>query len=65
MSAGTVPTVWYLSRDVRERRRCVWCGHVLGDDSAPAGIARGYWGPHDLSVMVYAHPECLSPRPGG
>ncbi|MEU6802512.1 hypothetical protein [Streptomyces neyagawaensis] len=58
MSAGTVPTVWRLSRPVRDGTRCVWCSHPLGDDSVPAGIARGYWGAHNLSVMVYACPIC-------
>lgn len=58
MSTATIPTVWRLSRDVRERKRCVWCFLPLDDDSVPAGIARGYWGAHNLSVTVYAHREC-------
>lgn len=58
MSAGTVPTVWALSRAVRDGLRCLRCSLPLDDERVPAGIARGYWGAHDLSVTVYAHPEC-------
>ncbi|WP_157878005.1 hypothetical protein [Streptomyces torulosus] len=65
MSAATVPTVWALSRPVRDGVRCLRCSLPLDDERVPAGIARGYWGAHDLSVTVYAHPACMSPRPGG
>lgn len=58
MSAGTVPTVWNLSRPVRDGKHCVRCFLPLDDDAVPAGIARGYWGAHNLSVTVYAHREC-------
>lgn len=58
MSAGAVPTVWALTRGERDGTHCVRCFTRLGDEVVPAGIARGYWGAHDLSVTVYAHPEC-------
>ena len=64
MSTGAVPTVWRLSRRVREGTHCVWCFLLLGEQAVAAGVARGYWGAHDLSVTVYAHPECVSPRSG-
>ena len=65
MSQRTVPTVWDLTRGQRDGSHCVWCGRVLDDDAVPAGIARGYWGAHNLSVGVSACPDCAnSPRSG-
>ncbi|MFF7259444.1 hypothetical protein ACFZCL_04010 [Streptomyces sp. NPDC008159] len=58
MSASTVPTVWALSRPVRDGVRCLRCSLPLDGERVPAGVARGYWGAHDLSVTVYVHLEC-------
>lgn len=65
MSTLTLPTVWGLTRGQRNGSRCVWCGRRLGADAVRAGVARGYWGAHDLSVAVYACParHCLTETP--
>lgn len=60
MTQRTLPSVFCLTRGQRSGQRCVWCGRGLDDASAPAGIARGYWGAHDLSVPVWACPECAT-----
>ncbi|MEV4863089.1 hypothetical protein [Streptomyces ossamyceticus] len=64
MSTAAVPTVWALSRPVRDGLRCLHCFLPLDDERVPVGIARGYWGAHDLSVTVYAHPDCPSTPTG-
>jgi hypothetical protein len=58
MTKRPIPSVWHLSPDVREGRRCVWCATALGEDAVPAGMARGYWGAHDRSVRVDSCPAC-------
>ena len=60
MSRQALPAVWALTRGQRDRTHCVWCGRVLGEDAVPAGVARGYLGPHDLSTPVRCCPDCVA-----
>lgn len=57
MTTQTIPTVWDLTRAQRDGTHCVWCGRPLDDNAVLAGIAVGYWGPHNLSVAVYQCPD--------
>ena len=65
MTARTLPTVWRLTPDERDGKRCIWCGVELGADAIPAGIAIGYWGAHNRSVRVDSCPDCSLPSDGG
>jgi hypothetical protein len=58
VSAGTLPTLWNLTRGEREGRLCIRCGAELGDDAIRVGTAAGYWGAHNRSVAIFECPAC-------
>jgi hypothetical protein len=58
MSARSLPSVHTLTRAQYDGHACVWCGERLWTGAVSAGIARGHIGAHDLSIEVYACPDC-------
>lgn len=56
------PPVTSLSRAQISGWACCFCGRDIWAGAVSAGIARGQSGAHDLSVEVYACPDCARER---
>lgn len=56
------PPVTCLTYAQKAGRACCFCGEDVWTGAVSAGIARGQDGAHDLSVEVFACPDCAKGR---
>lgn len=63
MSRPQLPDATGLTRAQHAGWACVWCAKPLKSGAVLAGRAEGHIGAHDMSVDVYACPDCANLRP--
>jgi hypothetical protein len=57
-SAPRLPSILDITFGQSAGWNCVWCSAVLTTGAVSAGRAEGGTGDHDLSIEVYACPDC-------